>query len=222
MTLPDFPADPRLSPQSIRAVILDYGDVISHPADPAAIAEMARVFRLSEQRFRQLYGSFRLDYDRGTLDAKEYWTCIAQAAGIEISNDQIAELRRMDVAMWSRLNLSILRWANQLRVAGMKTAVLSNMHDDMVQHLQSNGEWTRNFDCLTLSSAIGMAKPEPEIFKYCLRDLHVAAQEALFIDDREINVQAAQAQGIRGIVAPSTADLRAQLEAIGFSPLPLL
>ena len=204
----------------IRAVILDYGDVISLPADPAVIAQMAAIFGLPEERFRQLYGSFRLDYDRGTLDANQYWSHIAQAAGVELSTGRIADLRKADVAMWSRLNPTVLRWAEQLRAGGMKTAVLSNMHDDMVQHLRSNGEWTKSFDCLTLSSPIRMAKPQPEIFKHCLRLLTVAPHEALFIDDREVNVQAAQSQGIRGIVAPSTAHLRAQLEAIGFVPLP--
>ena len=209
-----------LSLPPIRAVILDYGDVISHPADPAVIARMAEMFRLTEERFRQIYGWFRLAYDRGTLDATQYWSNIAQTAGVEAGPQLIAELRRMDVAMWSRLNLPVLRWAERLRAAGLKTAMLSNMHLDMVQHVQSNGSWTKSFDVLTLSSAIGMAKPQPEIFKYCLKGLDVAPQEALFIDDREINVQAAQAQGIRGIVAPSTAHLRAQLEAMGFRPVP--
>src|SRR5208337_618626 len=134
--------DQKQNPPPIRAVILDYGDVISQPADPAVIARMTAMFRLSEERFRHLYGSFRLDYDRGTLDANQYWTRIAQAAGIQLSTSQMAELRRADVAMWSRLNPSILRWADQLRAAGMKTAVLSNMHDDMVQHVHANGDWT--------------------------------------------------------------------------------
>ena len=214
------PTDQNRTASPIRAVILDYGDVISHPADPAVVARMAELFRLTDERFRQIYGSFRLDYDRGALEASQYWLNVARSAGVDVAPKQIAELRHMDVAMWSRLNVSILRWTDQLRAAGLKTAVLSNMHLDMVEHLNSNGNWTSNFDFLTLSSAIGMAKPQPEIFKYCLKGLNVAAQEALFIDDREINVRAAQALGIRGIVAASPAQMRAQLEAFGFVPLP--
>lgn len=205
---------------AIRGVILDYGDVISHPADPAVIAAMASVFHLPLERFRHLYGSFRLDYDRGTLTADEYWNRIAEAASVKLSGYQALELRRMDVLMWSRLNQSVLRWAEELRKAGLKTAILSNMHDDMVQHLQQDGAWSRNFDCLTLSSAIHLAKPDAEIFKHCLNSLHLAPQQALFIDDRERNVRAAEELGIRGIVAPTTKELREQLQAIGFTPLP--
>ncbi len=205
---------------AIRGVILDYGDVISHPADPAVFVQMASFFHLPLERFRHLYGSFRLDYDRGTLTAAEYWTSIAGTAGIELSVDQIVELRRMDVSMWSRLNESVLRWVRELRAAGLKTALLSNMHDDMVQHLRRNSAWASNFDCLTLSSAIGVAKPDAEIFKHCLKCLQLDPHQALFIDDRETNVQAAEAEGIPAIVAPTTKELRAKLKAISFSPLP--
>ena len=57
-------------------------------------------------------------------------------AGREVSTDQIEQLRRADVTMWARLNPDILLWAERLRAAGYKTAILSNMHDDMVQHLR--------------------------------------------------------------------------------------
>lgn len=206
----------------IRAVILDYGDVISQTPDSAAIAAMARVFGLAEARFRHLYGVMRPAYDRGDVDGSQYWRGIAQEAGVELSSSQIKALRDWDVAMWSNVHPAMLRWAAELRSAGIKTAVLANMHDDMVQHLRSNAAWTATFDCLTLSSAIRLAKPDAEIFRHCLNCLGVASQEALFVDDREPNVQAAAALGIRGIVSNSPAQLRSELDAIGFRPLPVL
>ena len=204
----------------LRAVILDYGDVISLPADPAVLTWMAGVFGLADERFRQIYVAFRHDYDRGTISAAEYWSSVSQAAGHELSDDSLGELRLADVAMWSQLNEGILDWADQLRVAGLKTAVLSNMHDDMVQHIGANAKWTNRFDCLTLSSALGMAKPEPEIFEHCLKFLDVAPDEAIFIDDQEANVRSAKMLGIRGLCAPTPKKLRTGLEAISFSPLP--
>jgi putative hydrolase of the HAD superfamily len=204
----------------ISAVILDYGDVISLPRDPAVLSEMAAMFKLPEDEFRKHYDSFRHDYDRGSFDAEEYWKRIGERAGVAMSANEIARLRDADVRMWARLNHAILRWADQLRAAGLKTAVLSNMHHDMVERVRGNGEWSRRFNCLTLSSAIKMAKPEPGIFKYCLKDLGVAADEALFIDDREPNVRAAEKVGIRGIVAPSTEELKVRLREMRFEPVP--
>jgi putative hydrolase of the HAD superfamily len=201
-------------------VILDYGEVISQPPDPAAISTMAAILGLQIDQFRSLYASLRHAYDRGDLEGKEYWTGIARDAGVDLSAGQVVRLREMDVAMWSRLNQSILSWAGRLRSFGVKTAVLSNMHLDMVQKIRNEPVWVEGFDCLTLSSEIGTAKPEAEIFRRCLECLQVAPHEALFVDDRAVNVQAAQELGIRGIVSNSPAELRRQLEAIGFAPLP--
>src|SRR5215472_5113602 len=147
----------------IRAVILDYGDVISLPRDPHVLGEMAAIFKLPENEFRKHYDFFRHEYDRGSFNAEGYWRRIGEKAGVAPTEDDIARLRDADVRMWARLNQAILRWADQLRAAGFKTAMLSNMHHDMVVRIGTDGEWSRRFDCLTLSSAIKMAKPEPEI-----------------------------------------------------------
>jgi putative hydrolase of the HAD superfamily len=218
--LPADSTDKSYTVSSIRAVILDYGEVISQPPDPASIATMAGILKVPEDRFRQLYASLRHSYDRGDLDGDQYWSQIARDAGVDLSASQVARLREMDVAMWSRLNQSVLRWAGRLRSSGLKTAVLSNMHHDMVQKIRSEPVWAEGFDCLTLSSEIGTAKPEAAIFRHCLECLQVAPHEALFVDDRAVNIQAAQGLGIRGIVANSPAELRRQLETIGFVPLP--
>jgi putative hydrolase of the HAD superfamily len=204
----------------IRAVILDYGEVISHTPDPAVISAMAGVFGLPEGQFRSLYSSFRHGYDRGDVSGLQYWTEVALAAKVDLSRDQVNQLRQWDVAMWSKVHPAMLRWASNLRAAGVKTAVLSNMHDDMVQHLRSNAAWITDFDCLTLSSTIHMAKPDAEIFWHCLDCLRVEPHESMFIDDREPNVRAAGAIGINGIVANSPAQLRSALQSIGFQPLP--
>jgi putative hydrolase of the HAD superfamily len=206
--------------QPIRAVILDYGDVISLPRDPAVLTEMAAIYKLPEDEFRKHYDFFRHAYDRGTFDAEEYWRRIGEKSSFMPTANDIVHLRDADVRMWGRLNQAVLHWVDQLRAAGFKTAVLSNMHQDMVERVQGNGDWSRRFDCLTLSSAIRMAKPELGIFKYCLKCLGVAPGEALFIDDREPNVQAAEEIGIRGVVAPSTEELKKRLAAMGFAPLP--
>jgi putative hydrolase of the HAD superfamily len=205
-------------PCPIKAVILDFGDVISLPADPEVISWMASVFGVPAERFRVTYGQFRLDYDRGSFDAPTYWTKIGNATGMTPTPEQIAELRKADVAMWSRLNPKVLDWVLELRGAGFKTGVLSNMHDDMVQHLRANGEWTKRFDHLTLSAMLGTVKPDREIFLHCLNGLGVEPNEALFIDDREVNIEGAKQAGIAGIVAPNTAVLAEELERIGFRP----
>ena len=148
-SLPAESANQNHGASPIRAVILDYGEVISQPPDPGAISTMAAILELPVDRFRQLYGSLRHAYDRGDLEGNEYWAEIAREAGVELSASQAIRLREMDVAMWSRLNQSVLRWAGRLRSFGIKTAVLSNMHLDMVRKVRSEPIWAEEFDCLS-------------------------------------------------------------------------
>jgi putative hydrolase of the HAD superfamily len=206
----------------IKAIILDYGDVISLPPDPAVMSSMAAMFGIPVERFRQFYGFFRHDYDRGALEPAEYWNKIAESAGVHLDAERIAHLRKSDVMMWSRLNEPVLRWVDELRGAGYKTAVLSNMHVDMVERVSNDGAWKARFDVLALSSSLGMAKPRAEIFEYCLKKLGVRPSEAMFIDDRDENIEAALRVGIAGLCAPSTEALIDLLDMIGFQPLPEL
>ena len=126
----------------------------------------------------------------------------------------------MDVTMWSNVNPDMLRWAADLSAAGVKTAVLSNMHLDMVHHVRKNVDWLEHFDCLSLSSELRMAKPEPGIFRHCLHCLEVAPAESLFLDDREANIEGARAVGIRGILVQSPQQIRDDLRTVGFALLP--
>lgn len=207
--------------RSIRAIIFDYGEVIAHAPDRASIASMATVLNVTPDRFRDHYDAHRYAYDRGDLTGDQYWLAVSQDAGIHLSSEQIASLRDTDVAMWSNVNPLMLRWAGELRAAGLRTSILSNMHLDMVAAVRSGFHWLSEFECVVLSAEMRIAKPAPEIFTRCLECLQVRPEEAMFIDDRERNVRAAEAVGLLGILANSPATIRQRLEEIGWNaPLP--
>jgi FMN phosphatase YigB (HAD superfamily) len=94
------------------------------------------------------------------------------------------------------------------------------MHSEMVQHARRNFQWLGRTHCTTFSAEVRLIKPDPLIYEHCLRGLGVAPSEALFIDDRLVNIEAARNMGIHGIQFKSTAQLRIELEAAGFPILP--
>jgi FMN phosphatase YigB (HAD superfamily) len=65
-----------------------------------------------------------------------------------------------------------------------------------------------------------LIKPDAAIYEHTLRGLGVKPEETLFVDDREINVQAARELGIRAVRFQSIEQLREELEAMEFSILP--
>jgi len=205
---------------TVRAVILDYGEVLCFLPTLDAIARMARIFHIDPQSFLPIYTQSRAPYDRGDLLPEEYWHAFASQAGVTLSGDLIEELRRWDVEMWSGTNGPMILWLENLRSAGLKTAILSNMPVDMVTHVRRNFPWMKHFDHQIFSADVRRIKPEPAIYEYSLDALKVPASEVLFVDDRDVNLEQARAAGMRGIRFRSVNQLRDDLHALGFNVLP--
>ena len=57
-----------------------------------------------------------------------------------------------------------------------------------------------SFQGVVVSSDVKMIKPNPAIYEYILKTYDLKPEECLFIDDVEVNVEAAKAAGIKGFV----------------------
>jgi putative hydrolase of the HAD superfamily len=150
----------------------------------------------------------------------QYWTTFGNESGLSIEEEQVEQLRRWDTEMWSGINSQMIVWLKNLHFAGMVTALLSNMQVDMAAHARKSFDWLKYIDHQVFSCEVRAIKPDPAIYKYCLLKLGTQPEESLFIDDREPNVQAALAMGIRAIRFQSVQQLRADLKAIAFAVLP--
>jgi 2-haloacid dehalogenase len=71
------------------------------------------------------------------------------------------------------------------------------------------------FRDIVVSGEVKLLKPDPAIYYLALDRFGLRPAEALFIDDRAINVEAALAVGMKAHLFIDAADLRARLEAEG-------
>ena len=71
----------------------------------------------------------------------------------------------------------------------------------------------RRFKDIVVSGEEKLLKPDPAIYFLALHRFGLKPDEALFIDDREINVEGAQAVGMHAHLFTTAEDLRARLEA---------
>jgi len=209
-------------PPEIRAVILDFGEVLCHLPSAETIERLAPIFQMDPQTFLPIYLQTRAPYDRGDLLPSEYWQKFAAEAGVKITADEIERARQLDLELWSQINDAMILWVQQLHSAGFKTAILSNMPTDMATHVRKAFSWLRHFDQHIFSGEVRSVKPEPAIYEHCISVLGVHPSEALFIDDRDVNLEPARAAGIRGIRFQSVEQLREDLQALGFPILPQL
>ncbi|WP_327752672.1 HAD family phosphatase [Sphingobium sp. SJ10-10] len=71
------------------------------------------------------------------------------------------------------------------------------------------------FRDIVVSGVEKVVKPDPAIYRLALERFGLHAAQALFIDDREENVIAAEAEGMRGHLFRDAATLRDELAALG-------
>lgn len=156
----------------------------------------------------------------GDFTPEEYWLKLAAQTNTSLDSRQIEILRHVEVEIWTHTDPNMLDWVSQLRAAGIKTGLLSNMPRDLLTYLRTNRKWMENFTFKTFSAEVRLIKPDPAIYEHTLRGLGVPAREALFVDDREANIQAARTLGIRAIQFRSVGQLKDDLSALGFPILP--
>jgi putative hydrolase of the HAD superfamily len=99
-----------------------------------------------------------------------------------------------------------------LKDRGVKLAVISNFDSRLLAILDGLGVAT-DFESIVISSAVGYAKPAPEIFRHALERHRTQAQQALHVGDSvEKDAEGARDAGIQGILL----DRNAKLKAAGF------
>lgn len=196
----------------IRAVVFDYGEVLSAPANHAAHSEMVAIAGLPEKIFDERYWAWRLDYDAARLNGVTYWEKVAAESGTSFSASQIRDLIACDCRMWMDINPPMLAWAAELRQMGFTTGILSNMGEDTLRAMRREFQWLPQFVSQTWSCELGVTKPDLAIYRDPLRQLRLKAQEVLFIDNLKANVAGAVATGMRGIVFTDIEQLCRELE----------
>jgi putative hydrolase of the HAD superfamily len=206
---------------ALRAVVFDYGIVLSGPPNAEAWAAMKRITGLPEEQFSPFFWGDRQAYDEGKLTGITFWQKLLRDASLPL--DYVEELNRWDGRLWGGANLAMVAWQQALQQRGLLTAILSNMGNSVLDHILSQHDWIQRFDVLIWSYQLGIAKPDPAIYRHTLAQLATLPEETLFIDDKLENILAARALGIRAIEFLSVAQLRADLIANGFDaelPLP--
>lgn len=203
---------------AIRAVIFDYGKVLSNSEDPAARKKLIALSTLDQASFDGYYWRHRHTYDLGVLNGRTYWAKVAEDAGIRYSPEQVDALIETDVVMWTSLNEEMLAWVVALQDAGFRTAILSNMGWEILSYMRQEFGWLSHFQHHTWSCELGIAKPDPAIYLHTCEKLGVAPAETIFLDDKTENITAANSVGLNGILFTTVTQLRIDLEAQGFLP----
>jgi HAD superfamily hydrolase (TIGR01509 family) len=188
---------PMDSPNDIRAVYWDLGGVILRTHDQSRRERWEK--RLGLKRYGLAELVFEGEMGRlasvGKSSPDEVWVWVAEQLGIE--QDQRWKLEK-DFWAGDRVDRDLVDFIRNLR-PHYKTGLISNAWPDLRNAMENEWEIVSAFDDLVISAEIGITKPDPRIYQLALTRLDVAAEEAVFIDDFERNVEGARAVGLHGI-----------------------
>ncbi|WP_374120705.1 HAD-IA family hydrolase [Streptomyces sp. AN091965] len=205
------PADPA-RPRPFDAVLTDLDGVIRF-YDMSRLAELERAAGLPEGATAEI--AFAPETDLPLMlgrIGKDEWVA-AIAAGL-------AERRGFDAAHGRELGLALAEsafWADRTVVdllsrarAHVPVSIVTNATPWLDDDLARLG-LTALVDDVVGSAALGLAKPDRRIYELAAERVGAAVTRCLFVDDREENVAAATALGMKGVLYRGPDDLRAAL-----------
>lgn len=191
----------------MRWVVFDYGEVISRPT--GALPDLANLLGVPLADFERGYWKARDEYDRGQPDL-EYWRAVGAVAGAEVDEGLARRLTDVDVRGWLLPDPDTLELVEELAAAGTPLALLSNAPVSFAR-VAEREPWTGHFRHLVFSGDLGVAKPDPRIFAALAERLGADPADCVFFDDRQVNVDGANAAGLRGVLWRGSSHARAVL-----------
>lgn len=104
-------------------------------------------------------------------------------------------------------------WVQELKRRGYKVYLLSNYpRSTYIIHEKKHFDFAPFVDGKVVSGFERISKPDPAIYKLLFKRYMLDPGECVFIDDRQVNIDAAVAEGMKAILFTSYEDASERLE----------
>lgn len=199
----------------IKAIIVDWGGVLI--AEPSA-----KINEYCADHLGVAIGDFLparqahiAEFQKGRISEEVFWGRVCAALGV--TSPRVASLWNEAFRQAYEDRPDIIEFLQNLRRRGYKVGLLSTTELPAVKHFESQGY--DMFDALIFSCREGVIKPERGIYAVALDRLGVQAKEAVFIDDRQENIQGAEEMGMHGVLFTGYDQLRHDLTNYGIEAI---
>jgi HAD superfamily hydrolase (TIGR01509 family) len=189
--------------EKYQAIIFDFYGVICAEISPFWFRDHFESTEAAEkhEHYSQLV-------DLGDLTFADFTSQLSTITGIK------PEAISDDFNQRAHINAPLVSLMKDLKT-NYSLALCSNGASEFTRGVINANGLDKLFDFIGISAELNLVKPDPAFFKKVLRDLDVAAEQAIFIDDRAVNVRAADALGLTALVYKSVDELKNELEALG-------
>ena len=180
----------------IKAVIFDWGGVLLYNPSIGTKEYCAKRLGVNESKFIKIYDKYEPDFQKGKISESNFWKKIYENLEIPIPKSKILWNTVLEETYKS--NDPVINIAKSLKKQGYKIGYLSNTEMPAIDFFNK-----QNYDFLDVvvfSCIEGYVKPEKKIYEIILNRLGVQSEEAIFIDDKETNIEGAKKLGINTIL----------------------
>ena len=199
-------------------LVCDFGGVLTTPLQEGFLAYQEESGLSLEELGRAMgraaeeHGDHPLfALERGEITEDEF------RARIEAHLDGGFDLARLNALFLERLepNRPMIDFVRSLRERGVRTALLTNnVREWEPLWLAKLPEIDELFEVVVDSAFVGMRKPDPAIYALTLERLGgVAAERCVFVDDLDVNCEAARALGMAAVRFESAGQAIPEIES---------
>jgi putative hydrolase of the HAD superfamily len=148
--------------------------------------------------------------DNGEINTQEAIDGIALKSSLK--KEEIALIFNLRTELMFPLDQNV-RLLPELKKQGFRLYFLSNFPMDIFEEIKTGYYFFKYFDGGIISSEAKFSKPDNRIYEILLEKYSLIPEECLFIDDIEINVQAAEASGMKGLVTYGSLEISKEIES---------
>ena len=195
--------------RKLSTILTDVGGVLIRNYDGTA-ADVRQRLGLNDEAFKQLWPPLIARYGRGEIDEQTFWEQFAEHGMPFVSTTENIFGKPFEEHFEEYTE--VIQAMQRLKQSGIQLAILSNTIEPHARVHRSRGTYAIFEPYVFLSHEIGLSKPGIAAYEYSLQKLGVVAEEVVFIDDRQDNLDSAQKLGMQTIHATSPHQTVALLE----------
>ena len=191
---------------STKAIISDFGGVLTTPLIQSFVAFQDQTGIAMEtlgsamQRIAERDGSHPLfELEKGELTEASFLERIADELEPELGHRP--EMHRFSEIYFDALepNPPMIELMRELKGRGLRMALLTNNVREWEPLWRSMIPIDALFEVVVDSAFVGCRKPDPKIYQITLERIGLAGNDCLFVDDVEVNCDAARELGMTAV-----------------------
>ena len=198
----------------IRAVMTDFGGVLVRTGSDQSRRNLERRIGLAPNTVEEIVfaGDVSLRAQSGEVAEAMIWETLARDLNLNevgLTGQQFRDEFFAD----DFLDEELISFIRSLRPA-YKTGLISNAWSNLRAVLRDTFRIDDAFDSIVVSAEEKVMKPDERIYRIALDRLRVKPYEAIFLDDLQINVDAANALGMQAVHFKSSEQARRDIRAL--------